>query len=302
MQETEGVGKASEDQAHHATGVDALQRSALPPYHPDYEPPGLSEEVEYINTDAEAAGMTEAGCLPSGAEHGSRRKETFPQMWADDDESEESVTESGSEYSQEVDMFSRSRVRRGSEGYEVRPKRFDLTFSHDATWQVGMDGGGVGYASDEEGEYSDYGSHGAQELRGSGGRATGRASSLAMGSDDGRVSDFDEDEEGDWSERDAREEQLRKQLHEERRNKDWQPAYDPPENWSPTTTTSKEANGSALANSTTVDTANADSVQAPDSRPLLPSEIMRRRVEWHAHMAALAASEDESAASTGPIA
>ena len=46
-----------------------------------------------------------------------------------------------------------SRVRRGSEGYEVRPKRFDIAFARDEDeWPTGADGGGVGYLEDEEGE------------------------------------------------------------------------------------------------------------------------------------------------------
>ncbi|PWN98619.1 hypothetical protein FA09DRAFT_271405 [Tilletiopsis washingtonensis] len=240
---------------------DPMVHDAAPPWHPASHSASHDSDVP-IDTDAEAAGLTEPGCIPPTAR--SRPKETFATLWANSSGSSigsEGGSEGGSSQGGAV-----SRVRRGSEGYEVRPKRFDIAFARDEDeWPTGADGGGVGYLEDEEGEYSDYNEHGEQVLTG-GSRGDDAESDDDWGSRPGS------EDEGDWAARDKREEEIRRRLFKEGSPAE-RTAYDPPPDWRP-----------AEGDSASAGSLTASAVQ--DARPMLPSEIMRRRVEWHAHLSA----------------
>lgn len=264
------------EQTVRETYADPLARSAVPPWHPDFKHAEAerftqgatsgSDDGAPINTDAEAAGLTDdASCVPPAAR---RARETFPALWADTSSASSLGSEGGSESGSSVGG-TRTRVRRGSEGFEVRPKRFDFAFAREETeWQIGVDGGGVGYGEDEEGEYSDYGTHGEALSGGLSGGVTGSQT----GEDGSQGWDSDaqhpgSEEEGDFAIRDAREERIRKRLMEERTRSGTaaQPAYDPPPDWVP-----PSRPGEPKAE--------------PPKGPMLPSEVMRRRLLWHAHL------------------
>ncbi|PWN32432.1 zf-DHHC-domain-containing protein [Meira miltonrushii] len=111
------------------------QRSKVPPWHPDYE----KEEEEDEQDSAQQAGVDLTdGCLPNptneetdssafafmdGAEYDRRQMEEM-QSDNESDEEGQAIT-SAHEYTQ-------TRVRRGSEGYEVRPKRYDVAYAYEA--------------------------------------------------------------------------------------------------------------------------------------------------------------------------
>lgn len=115
-----------------------------PPWHPDYA--GNEEEhadEAASDTAAEAGVDTGQSCAPPLEAVMPGNKKT-PVGWANTwqaevhDESGGSTSESdgeGGAQGLDTQRWTRSRVRRGSEGYEVRPKRFDMAFVEEVEQQ-----------------------------------------------------------------------------------------------------------------------------------------------------------------------
>lgn len=128
-----------------------MERSQVSPYHPDF----IREDDE--ESDEEKNGGVDVGCIPpASARRGlladdhqslenrassSEKREFFPSLWKDDDGSDRSFISGGSG-SEEIDdedddddlplaVNGQVRVRRGSEGYEVKPRAFNLEFERE---------------------------------------------------------------------------------------------------------------------------------------------------------------------------
>ena len=187
---------------------------AHPPWHPDFDKRD-DDDGEQEEDAAQAAGVdTGETCIPPGM------VSAAPDFRAQDDGEHSS---SCSEDEEDERTMTRSRVRRGSEGYEVRPKRFDVAYAaqelHDA-WSSGDD-------SDVEG---------------------------------------DDERQWDWQRQRDEEERLRVMLEDEMKRTGSSVAHDPPADWLGVT----DDGAAATAANTAI---------------LLPSQVMRRRNQWHDYLA-----------------
>ncbi|UZJ53767.1 hypothetical protein CBS101457_003087 [Exobasidium rhododendri] len=184
-----------------------LTSSAFPPWHPDFrreaDHDDEMEEEEEEEDAAQAAGVdTNDSCLPPGTTiaGGTSSQLINRQRWkgANDTDSQSSSDE---EEEETANTMTASRVRRGSEGYEVRPKRYD-----------------VAYAVQEEPDYYDDDDRYDEEAD-------------QLGFDD-----YDDDEEQDakqwdWQRRQLEEEKLRVMLEEEMKRTGTTVLHDPPSDW-----------------------------------------------------------------------
>lgn len=211
------------------------QRSKVPPWHPDYEKEE-QEEDEDENDSAQQAGvdMTD-GCLPKntndegessafafmdGAEYDRRQME---QMQSDESDEDDQAITSAHRYRQ-------TRVRRGSEGYEVKPKRYDVAYAYEAEEEEEQ-------RQRLEWENDSEGSEGVQLIG----------------------QDGEQDERNWlWKQERQKEEALRQEIQEE-----WR----------------KELREKGLKDFHNDFQLNEDE-ERNRSKPLLPSEIMQKRMEW----------------------
>lgn len=130
---------------------ESLQAHQVSPYHPDFN---REQDEGDLEEDEEEIGGVDVGCVPPlGAQRGlltsdhqvnetgnQGKRETFPSLWKDEDEENNRSFISGGSDSEEIDQdededddlpLARNgqvRVRRGSEGYEVKPRSFNLEY------------------------------------------------------------------------------------------------------------------------------------------------------------------------------
>lgn len=215
----------------------SIKASALPPWHPDYGKPD-EEDLEEEEEDAAQESGVDTGetCLPPGMASGSsgirKRIEKVidgnDQAATDDEEGETSAPLS-------------SLVRRGSEGYEVRPRQYDLAYA--------AENPSDGYELNHEG-YNDYDDY-----------------------DDYDDDDEENDPDGriwDWKRQKEEEDRLREMLEEEMRKTGETALPDPPADWQmPNEGGKGEGEGEG----------DEDDAMS-SSAVLLPSQVMRRRNQW----------------------
>ena len=177
----------------------SLTASTYPPWHPDFGKAREDDEDGEEEDAAQAAGVdTGESCIPPGTIPGSGPSQlTSQQRWPiEEEDSESSSDEEGEETAK---TLTSSRVRRGSEGYEVRPKRYDVAYAV----QEERDDGYDDYEDDDEVNQYGYDNY----------------------------DDRDEDKQWDWQRRQAEEEKLRMMLEEEMKRSGMTIAHDPPPEW-----------------------------------------------------------------------
>lgn len=168
-----------------------------PPWHPDFDKAQEEEDEEDIDA-AQASGVDRGdSCVPPGTIPGSGS------AYLEEAESGSSSSNSSDEEETQKTL-TKSRVRRGSEGYEVRPKRYEVAY---AAWEDhGKDGDPADDYDDDDDEKNHYGF-------------------------DEYDDEDEQDNEWDWQRQQEEEDKLRMMLEEEMRTTGLVTSHDPPPDW-----------------------------------------------------------------------
>jgi hypothetical protein len=239
-------------------GGNGVTSSSVPPWHPNFGKDQVDDDIGAGGEEedaAQAAGVdTGDSCLPPNTlTNGHGSSQPFQrQKWA----AEETDSDSSSDEEEEetAKTMTASRVRRGSEGYEVRPKRYDVAYAVQDEPDYYDDHDNDDYYDDDEGNQHGFDDYGDEER---------------------------DTKEWDWRRRQYEEEKLRVMLEEDMRRTGAAVLNDPPPDWQ------SPAQEDGLIPDHEESRNGASSI-------LLPSQIMRRRSQWLEHNKALSAASGSS--------